>query len=352
VNRWQDLMADFLGPLPLPPKNPGLTVRFGWKGLRSASRLARMTFKTEAARALFAGLCAHSILPLNTPASGAFGLMLGISAHAVGWPVVRGGSQNFADALIAYLRPLEVEIQTGVDVRGLEDLPETKTVLLDVSARSLIQIAGDQLPARYTRRLKGYRYGPGICKVDYALSGPIPWRAEACARAGTVHLGGRLDEIAAAEAAVWRGEHPENPFVLLVQATHFDPSRAPENRHTVWAYCHVPHGSDRDVSESISDQIERFGPGFRDLVLGKHVFSAADMARYNPNYVGGDINSGVQDLRQLFTRPVPRLNPYRTPLKGVYLCSSATPPGGGVHGMSGHHAAKQALKTLTEKGIR
>jgi phytoene dehydrogenase-like protein len=346
IDRWQDLMRDFLGPLPLPPRNPWLMACFGWEGLRPASRLARATFKTEAARGFFAGLAGHSMLRLETPASAAFGLMLGISAHAVGWPLVKGGSQNYANALSALLRSIGGEIETGFEVRRLDDLPDSKAVLLDVNPRAVLKIAGDRLTSGYARSLKRYRFGPGVCKVDYALSGPIPWQAEACSRAGTIHLGCTLDEIAASERAAWQGKHIDKPYVLLVQATTFDPSRAPVGKHTVWAYCHVPHASSKDVSERISDQIERFAPGFRDLILAKHVYSAAQMEMYNPNYVGGDINSGVQDLFQLFTRPAPRLNPYRTPVKGVYMCSSSTPPGGGVHGMGGYHSAKTVLKEI------
>jgi phytoene dehydrogenase-like protein len=340
------LMKEILGPLPLPPRRPVELVRFGISAIQPASLLARRLFKGAPARAMFGGMAGHSIMPLGRIATSAFGLVLGMGAHRVGWPVVRGGSQRFANALIALLRSLGGEVVTGQEVRSLRDLPPSRAALFDGSPRSFLRIAGEALPGSYRSALQRYRYGPGVCKVDYALSGPIPWQNPDCARAGTLHIGGSLEEIEAAEAAVDRGEHPQAPFVLLVQPTVFDPSRAPAGRHIAWAYCHVPHGSSLDVSAQIEAQIERFAPGFGDLVLGRHVYTAAQMEAYNPNYVGGDINSGVQDLSQLFTRPAPRLNPYRTPLKGIYLCSSATPPGGGVHGMGGFHAAETALRDL------
>jgi phytoene dehydrogenase-like protein len=246
--------------------------------------------------------------------------------------------------MAAYLESLGGQIITGQEVTSLDELPESRSILLDVTPRQMVRICGKRLSARYRRQLEQYRYGPGVCKVDYALSGPIPWRAAECAQAGTVHLGGTLDEISASEKAVWRGEHSENPLILLAQQSLFDGSRAPDGQHTAWAYCHTPHGSSQDVSEHITAQIERFAPGFRDLILAKHVYTAAEMQSYNPNYIGGDINGGVQDWRQLFTRPVARWSPYTTPMKGVYICSSSTPPGGGVHGMCGYHAARAALR--------
>lgn len=340
------ILGEILGPLPLPPRHIPALLNFGLSALQPGSTLARRTFQSQAARALFGGMAAHSILPLDRLATSAFGLVLSIGAHRHNWPLVRGGAQRFADALVAILRNLGGEVVTGQEVRSLQDIPPARTVLFDVTPRTFLRIAGEALPPGYRRALQRYRYGPGVCKVDYALDGPIPWLNPGCARAGTLHVGGTLAEVEAAEAAVWRGEHPERPFVLLVQPTPFDPSRAPQGKHTAWAYCHTPNGSSRDVSAQIEAQIERFAPGFRDLVLAKHVYTAAQMEGYNPNYVGGDINSGVQDLAQLFTRPVPRLNPYRTPLKGMYLCSGSTPPGGGVHGMGGFHAAETALRDL------
>jgi phytoene dehydrogenase-like protein len=267
--------------------------------------------------------------------------------HAFGWPFPKGGSQKIADALASYLVSLGGEIFTGVRVESVEQVPRTRTVLFDVTPRQLLGIAGRHFTERYREGLKRYRYGPGVFKVDFALDGPVPWDAEDCGRAGTVHLGGTLDDVAAGEAAVSRGEHPERPFVLLAQQSLFDPTRAPEGKHTVWAYCHVPNGSGFDMTERIEAQIERFAPGFRERVLAKSAAGTADLERENANLVGGDINGGYMDLRQLFTRPVPRLNPYSTPAKGLFICSSSAPPGGGVHGMSGYLAAKAALRYLS-----
>lgn len=336
------LFDDFLGPLPIPPRHPLLMARFGISGLLPAATLARLRFRGRRARAAFAGMACHSILPLDMPATAAFGMMLGTTAHAVGWVFPRGGAQAIAGALAAYLRALGGEIVTGQMIESLDELPPARAVFLDLSPRQLVQIAAERLPGRYRRQLESYRYGPGVFKLDFALSAPIPWANPDVAQAATVHLGGTLDEIAAAERATWRGEHPERPFVLLAQHSLFDPTRAPEGRHTVWAYCHAPNGSTVDMSEPIKRQIERFAPGFHDLILAESARDTQALEAYNPNYVGGDINGGVQDLRQLFTRPTLRLNPYSTPLKGVYLCSSSTPPGGGVHGMCGYHAARSA----------
>jgi len=340
---WRHVLAEMLGPLRFP-RHPLSMVRFGLPALLPAASLARTLFRGERARALFAGMAAHAMLPLTWPGTAAFGLMLGALAHAVGWPMARGGSQAIADALAAHLRRLGGEIVTGRPITAMSDLPPAAAVLFDVTPRQLEQIAGGRLPDAYRRKLRGYRYGPGVFKVDYALDGPAPWRAAACLQAGTVHLGGTLDEIAVAEAAIWRGEHPERPYVLFVQQTPFDPTRAPVGQHTAWAYCHVPHGSTMDMTARIEAQIGRFAPGFRDRILARSTRHAAAMEAYNPNYIGGDINGGVQDLRQLFTRPVARLDPYTTPVKGLYLCSSSTPPGGGVHGMCGYWAAQSALR--------
>jgi phytoene dehydrogenase-like protein len=343
AERAGELIADILGPA-RPPRHPLALARFATSALRSADALARARFEGRGARALFAGVAAHSMLPLEMPLTASFGLVLMLLGHAVGWPLPRGGSQRIADALASHLASLGGEIVTGEEVTAIDQLPPAAAILLDVSPRRLAAIAGGRLPERYRRRLAGYRYGPGVCKVDFALDGPIPWRAEGCARAGTVHLGGTLEEIAVAERTVARGGHPERPFVLAAQQSLFDPSRAPEGRHTAWAYCHVPNGSDRDMSEAIAGQFERFAPGFRDLVAASNVITAADYERYDPNYVGGDVNAGAQDPRQLFTRPVASLVPYRTPARGIYICSSATPPGGGVHGMCGYFAARAALR--------
>jgi phytoene dehydrogenase-like protein len=346
VGGWEDILEDILGPLPLPPRHPITLARFGLHAIRSARGLAESQFKGERARAIFAGMAGHGMLPLEAPTTASIGLVLGLLAHAVGWPIPRGGSQVIMDALAAQLRSQGGEIYTGWEVTSLNELPPSRVVLLDVTPRQVHQIAGERLPAGYRQKLSTYRYGPGVFKVDYALAGSIPWKAAECAQAGTVHLGGTLEEISAGERAVWRGEHPQKPLVLLAQQSLFDDSRAPQGKHTAWAYCHVPNGSSVDMTECITEQIERFAPGFRDLILAISTRSAAQMQLYNPNYIGGDINGGVQDWRQLFTRPVARWVPYSTPLKGVYICSSSTPPGGGVHGMCGYHAAQAALKTL------
>lgn len=351
VNNWEKLLQDLLGPIPLPPAHPLVITRFGLRAIRSAYGLAKSRFKSEHARALFAGNAAHSMLPLEKPVSAAFGLLLGMVAHAVGWPMVRGGSQRVADALVSYLDSLGGEVVTGWTVKSIAELPPARAVLLDVTPRQLVQIAGDRLPAKYCRQLERYRYGPGVFKLDLALSESIPWKASDCRRAGVVHVGGTLDEIAASEAAACRGQHPERPFVLLAQQSLFDPTRAPDSKQTVWAYCHVPSGSTFDMTGRIEAQIERFAPGFRDCILAKNSMNAAGMELYNANYVGGDINGGVQDLWQHFTRPVARWVPYSTPAKGIYLCSSSTPPGGGVHGMCGYHAAQAVLKSVLKRSL-
>lgn len=278
--------------------------------------------------------------------SAAFGIVLMGSAHAVNWPIAEGGSQKLADALAAHLRSLGGEMLTGWRVKSLEELPRSRVVLFDTSPRELLKIAGEQMPNGFRRKLEAFRYGPGVFKVDFALDGPIPWKSTGCARAATLHLGGTYEEIAASEKQVDQGKIPERPYVLLVQQTLFDKSRAPEDKHTVWAYCHVPNGSTIDMTRRIEAQIERFAPGFGDLVLARHTMNAVGLEEYNPNYVGGDINAGIQDIRQQFTRPTARWVPYSTPAKGIYLCSSSTPPGGGAHGMCGYHAAQAVLRDL------
>jgi phytoene dehydrogenase-like protein len=344
VRHWEGLFDDLLAPL-RPPRHPLLMARFGLSGVRSCRGLARSRFEGERARALLAGCCAHSMLSLRAPVSAAFGIVLALSAHAVGWPVARGGSQRLTDALLAELRSLGGTVETGRRVESLDELPTgADPVLLDVTPRQLLRIAGERLPDGYRRRLSRYRYGPGIFKLDWALDGPIPWTAPEAARAGTVHLGGTLDEIIASEQAATRGEHHERPYVLLVQPSLFDPTRAPEGKHTAWAYCHVPSGATRDVTDAIESQVERFAPGFRDLIAARSAMDSVEVERRNPNYVGGDINGGVQDLRQLFTRPVARPVPYSTPVPGLFICSSSTPPGGAVHGMCGYWAARAALR--------
>jgi phytoene dehydrogenase-like protein len=344
VRRADTLLSELLGPFRLP-RHPFLLARFGLSAILPADRLARRRFEGARARGLFAGLAAHSMLRLSLSPSAAFGIMLGLLGHHVGWPVPRGGSQAIADALASYLRSLGGEIECGRRVESLAELPAARAILLDVTPRQLLSIAADRLPARYRRQLEGYRYGPGVFKLDLALDGPIPWTAEGCACTATVHLGGTLEEIAASESTMSRGEHAERPYVLVAQQSLFDPTRAPAGKHTAWAYCHVPNGSTVDMTERIEAQIERFAPGFRDLVLARSAKGPAELEAYNANYVGGDINGGVQDLRQHFTRPVARRVPYSTPAKGVYLCSSSTPPGGGVHGMCGYWAARAALRS-------
>jgi phytoene dehydrogenase-like protein len=339
---WEELFDAILGPLRFP-RDPLLLARFGVSALRSAESLAQSHFRTERGRALFAGAAAHSILPLDRSATAAFGLVLMLAAHVDGWPVVRGGSQQLSNALANHFISLGGVVQTDAPVTSVDEFAGAKAILCDVTPRQLIRLAGDRLPTRYRQRLGRYQYGPGVFKMDFALSSPIPWKDPACARAGTVHLGGTLAEVAIAEAAPWQGQHAERPFLLLVQPTICDPTRAPAGRHIAWAYCHVPNGSIVDMSERIESQIERFAPGFRDCVLARHTFRTDELERYNPNLIGGDINGGAQHLGQLFTRPLAQFNPYATPLKNVFLCSSSTPPGGGVHGMCGYYAARTAL---------
>ncbi|WP_143527814.1 phytoene desaturase family protein [Rubrobacter xylanophilus] len=339
-------LANLAAGRPALPRHPAALGASALRALRPAVSLARAAFRGGRARALFAGNAAHSFLPLERRPSALFGLALGALGHAVGWPFPEGGAGRLARALVSCLRALGGELLTGFPVGSLEEVPPARAVLFDVTPRQLLRIAGERLPGRYRRALARYRYGPGAFKVDFALDGPIPWADGRCARAGTVHLGGALEEIAAGEREVWRGGHPERPFVLLAQHTLFDPSRAPEGRHTVWAYCHVPNGSTFDMTGRIERQIERFAPGFRERVLTRRSAGPADLERENPNLVGGDINGGVMDLGQLLTRPARRLDPYSTPVRGLYICSSSTPPGGGVHGLCGYLAARSALRLL------
>jgi phytoene dehydrogenase-like protein len=339
------LLEDALAPAHIPA-HPLALARFGARAALPATALARLAFRGDRARGVFAGLAAHSMLRLERPPSGAFGLVLGLLGHAVGWPFPRGGSQRLSDALASYLCSLGGEIETGRRVESLAELGDTRPVLLDVTPRGLLELAGDRLPPRYRQRLQRYRYGPGVFKLDWALDGPIPWRAEDCTRAATVHLGATLGEIAASERASVGGEIAERPYVLLAQQSLFDPTRAPAERHTAWAYCHVPNSSAVDMTERIELQVERFAPGFRERILARSALGPAELERHNPNYVGGDINGGAAILSQLFTRPVAQLSPYTTPLSGVFLCSASTPPGGGVHGMCGYHAAQAALRFL------
>jgi phytoene dehydrogenase-like protein len=338
------LLPDLLGPLRPLPAHPLALARFGALALLPAATLARLAFRGERARALFAGIAAHSILPLSRPVSSAAALLLGAMGQTAGWPIVAGGSGELAAALAAELEGLGGEIECGRPVASTSDLPSARAILLDLHPRGVLAVAGERLPPGYRRRLQRYRGGPGVFKLDWALRGPIPWRAPECARAASVHVGGGMDEIAAGEAEVWRGGHPERPFVILSQPSLFDPSRAPAGGHTAWGYCHVPAGSPVDMTARIEAQIERFAPGFRDLVLARAATPPAALEAYDGNYVGGDIAGGVQDLGQLFTRPVARLDPYSTPDPGLWICSASTPPGGGVHGMCGYHAARSVLR--------
>lgn len=339
------IVPELLKPLGIPSA-PFPLMRFGPRAMRSAVGLARSWFRGVRARALFAGNSAHAIFPLQHLSSAGFGLMLSMAAHAVGWPIARGGSQAIADVLASYLTSLGGEIQVGMPVSSMADLPRARAILFDVTPRQLAEIAGSTFPLDYLRRLRGHHCGSGVFKVDWALSGPIPWKDASCSQAGTLHLGGTLEEIAATELDVWRGIPPERPFVLISQPSLFDSTRAPAGLHTAWGYCHVPNGCTVDMTRRIEDQVERFAPGFRSLVLAKHTMSPSEMEAYNPNYIGGDIAGGVQSFWELFVRPLGRWSAYSTPVKGLYICSSSVPPGGGVHGMCGHLAAKEALKDV------
>ena len=346
VKKWEEINEDFLGPFPFPPKHPVTSLLFGLHAVWPATSYSRFQFRHEPARALFAGLSAHAIQPLENVITTSFALVEGMIAHAIGWPLVRGGTHRLSHALGIHFKRLGGEIRTGWEVKDIAELPRAENYLFDVTPRQLVKIAAGRLPMGYCDQLSRYRYGSGVFKVDYALGGPIPWRDPACLNAATVHVGGTLEEIAASERAIQAGDHPLRPYIILAQQSLFDPTRAPEGKHTAWAYCHVPNGSTVSMLDRIERQIERFAPGFRDLVLARHIFNTETIEQYNPNYVGGDINGGLQDWSQLFTRPVARWIPYSTPAKDIFLCSSSTPPGGGVHGMSGFHAAQAVLRSF------
>lgn len=340
LHDWEGLLHDILRPLLRVPTHPFTLARFGLRGLPSAQLLSDTLFRTPEAKALWAGLAAHTGLPLTAPGTSAMTLVLGLLAHAVGWPCPRGGAGALANAMRAYLEFLGGEVITGVQVKSAHDLPDAKVVLVDSSPRVLLNLLGERAPAAYRAALEKYRYGPGIQKLDYALSGPVPWLDTCTRRSATVHIGGSAEDVASSE----RSLNSPHPYVLAAQHTLFDPSRAPAERHTFWAYSHVPGGSTQDISSQMEAQIERFAPGFRDLILARHQTTARALQAFSPVFVGGDVNGGKGDLWGLLARPNLALTPYRTPAKGLYLCSSSTPPGGGIHGMAGYHAARVALK--------
>lgn len=344
VRDWPLIAADVLAPLHFP-KHPIAMAQFGLKALTSATFLAKR-FKTKEAKGLWAGMAAHAIQPLTNLSTSAIALVLMTAGHLKGWPIPQGGSKEIANALASYFISLGGKIQTGQFIKRIDELPSAKTVLFDVTPQQLLQIAGHRFSSLYKWQLERFRYGMGVFKIDWALDGPIPFTAPEVRKAGTVHIGNTIEEIELSEKITWEGQHSDKPYVLLAQQSLFDDTRAPEGKHTAWAYCHVPRGSTKDMTAIIEQQIERFAPGFKDLILAKHTMNTVDIQAYNPNYIGGDINGGVIDLGQLFTRPVLRPSPYRTSEKGLYICSSSTPPGGGVHGMCGYHAAKQALSDI------
>jgi phytoene dehydrogenase-like protein len=339
VNNWNRLLPDILSPLHFP-RHPLAFSLFGFAGGQSAVYTIFKNFRTKQAKALFAGIAAHAKMPLDKPGTAAFGLLLGAAGHTGGWPIARGGSCNIAVALTRYFIELGGEVKTGVEIHALDELPENRVVLLDITYKQLANIGGVKLPQNLQQKMTQHKYGAGVFKMDWVLDGPVPWKAADCLGAATVHVGGSFEDIADAEDKVGKGEHPENPFVLLVQPSLFDTTRAPAGKHTVWAYCHVPNGSTFDMSDRIEAQIERFAPGFRNQVLIRSKMNTAAMQVDNPNYIGGDIAGGITNPFSLFTMP----KPYKTPIKGVYICSSSMPPGAGVHGMCGYHAAKKALK--------
>jgi phytoene dehydrogenase-like protein len=351
VRRWDELYPLILAPLRLP-RRPLLMARFGFYALRSLRGLANWQFDSPPLRALLAGISAHAMVPLEDAATASFALVLAIAGHAAGWPIARGGSQAITDALVACLRERGGELQLGRPVADIAELPKARAYLFDVTPRQLRAIAGARLPAGYSERLARFRYGPGVYKLDWALSAPIPWRDPACARAFTVHLSGSLSEIAGETRAVHAGAIARRPFVLLVQPSLYDKTRAPEGMHTAWAYCHVPHGSPVDYGAAIEAHVERHAPGFRDVIVARAARNAVEMERYNPNYVGGDINGGFAELSQLYFRPMPRVDPYATPAPDIFVCSSSTPPGGGVHGMCGYWAARSALRRVFGRRMR
>ncbi|MAO64613.1 MAG: FAD-dependent oxidoreductase [Balneola sp.] len=342
-DNWDALSEDLFGTLRIP-KHPLLMARFGWYGALSAKFLGNALFEHPHSKALLAGCAAHSIMPLTIAFSASFGLVLASSAHAVGWPIAKGGTHSVTNALASLLKELGGEIETEHPVSSLKDIPTAKTILFDLTPRQITEIIENKAPDSYLEKLKDFKYGPGVFKVDWALSEPVPWTNEHCRKAGTLHLGGTFDEISRAEQDVWDGNHSRSPYVLVSQPSLFDESRAPKGKHTLWAYCHVPNGSSLDMTDVIEDQIERFAPGFKDTIISKNTMNAPQFQSYNANYIGGDINGGAQFFKQLFGRPVLKWDPYHIPGTSMYICSSSTPPGGGVHGMCGYHSAESVLK--------
>ncbi|WP_454803318.1 phytoene desaturase family protein [Mucilaginibacter phyllosphaerae] len=349
TKNWPLIDADVLGPLHFP-KHPFALASFGLNALKPATMLANQ-FKTKQAKALIAGMAAHAIQPITNVATAAIALVLMATGHLNGWPIPKGGSASIANALAGYFKSLGGQIETGNFISSLDQLPSAHAVLFDITPKQLLKIAGHKFSSIYKWQLERYRYGLGVYKIDWALSEPIPFVDDACKKAGTVHLGNTLNEIRDAEQQTWNGKHPDKPYVLLAQQSLYDPSRAPGGKQTAWAYCHVPRGSTKNMTDIIEKQIERYAPGFKDVILAKHTMDTEQMEAYNPNYIGGDINGGVIDIGQLFTRPVLRYSPYTTSAKGLYICSSSTPPGGGVHGMCGYYAAKKALKDIFDIAV-
>jgi phytoene dehydrogenase-like protein len=347
LNDWPLIEKDVLAPLHFP-KYPLLYAKFGLKAIASANVISKR-FETKEAKGLWAGLAAHSILPLTHLTSAAIGLVLATAAHSVSWPIPKGGSQSIANALGNYFISLGGKVETNFYVKSLQQLPSADAVLFDVGPKQLLQIAGKSFSSIYQWQLKRYKYGMGVFKVDWALDAPIPFSAEECRRAGTVHIGNTIEEIKMNEQDTWNGKHVEKPFVLLAQQSLFDSTRSPEGKHTAWAYCHVPNGSEKDMTEAIEKQVERFAPGFMERIIGRHTINTKQLEEYNANYSGGDIIGGAANITQLFTRPALRFSPYRTSAKGIYICSASTPPGGGVHGMCGYHAAQRVLKDIFSK---
>ncbi|RZL36072.1 MAG: NAD(P)/FAD-dependent oxidoreductase [Pedobacter sp.] len=335
----------FLGPFTIP-RHPFAAARFGFYGFQSSDFFTKRYFKDERTRLMFAGISAHSMMPLNKPLTNSFGLLMAALGHVAGWPLAKGGSQKIADALQAYFISLGGQIINNHPVNSLKDIPPAKAILFDLTPKQILKIVGDKFPENYRKKLAKYRYGAGVFKIDWALSSPIPFKNPECSLASTVHLGGTQQEIIDSEKSLVTNKHSESPFVILTQNSLFDSSRAPKDKHTAWAYCHVPNGSTFDMTEIIENKIEKFAPGFKECILQRHTMNTVQIEQYNPNYIGGDINGGIQDIWQFYSRPVLRISPYTTPVKGIYICSSSTPPGGGVHGMCGYHAAQAVLKDI------